>query len=267
MDYEMEEMNFSKIDNVSDVICLLDATSLGDLESLNDLTKDLYFLDKKYNSINQSSTFKHVFPAAMCVYPKWTRYIRTFLQKTGLKTNLATVINFPSGNGTVEKILSELDSVFFVDELDVVWNYHAWNCGKEDEAILPIKTVIEWAAKQVKKPLIKVILETAELEGDISKAVKFILSECSGKIHFMKTSTGKSPKGGATPDAVEAIVEGIKEVSRLTMNPMCGIKISGGINTLLDAVMYMELLSFLGWKITPQTTRFGSSKILKEIEN
>lgn len=266
---DLEQINFSKVDKVSEVICLLDATSLGDLQSLNDLTKDLYFLDKKYNSIHQSFGNKHVFPAAVCVYPKWTRYIRTFLQKTGLKTNLATVINFPSGDKSHEEILSELDSVFFVDELDVVWNYNEWNRGNKEAAVLPIKTVIEWAEKQVKKPLIKVILETAELGGQesISNAVKYILSECGNRIHFIKTSTGKSTKGGATPDAVEAIVEGIRGTHPTCGNthPTCGIKISGGINTLLDAVIYTELLGYLGWKITPQTTRFGSSKILKEI--
>lgn len=234
--------------DIKDIISLVDLTSLNSLSSV----------DKMCETILSSS----IVPASVCVYPKHTKYVRTFFQKHNLPIKLTTVINFPNGILNYSNIINELNSVFFVDELDVVFDYLSWNIGNYERSILPIKTTIDWVSKQLHKPLVKVIIETSELkDDDVSRVTSFILSKFTNQISFIKTSTGKSLKGGATIQAVKDIITSIKSIP----NCKCGIKISGGINSFLDAAIYIDFLKFNGWEINPKTTRIGSSKIINEI--
>ena len=78
---------------------------------------------------------------------------------------------------------------------------------------------------------------------------------------FVKTSTGKSPVS-ATPEAAEIILEAIE----LAGQPV-GFKASGGIRTVGDARLYLELAERImgdGW-ISPDTFRFGASAVLDDL--
>ena len=75
---------------------------------------------------------------------------------------------------------------------------------------------------------------------------------------FVKTSTGKI-EVSATPEAAEIVLEAI-EVSGMPV----GFKASGGVKTLADARIYIELAERImgpGW-VSPETFRFGASGLL-----
>jgi deoxyribose-phosphate aldolase len=74
---------------------------------------------------------------------------------------------------------------------------------------------------------------------------------------FIKTSTGKTPVS-ATPEAAEIMLNAIKASGR----PV-GLKPSGGIRTLADAKIYLDLADRImgqGWA-TPKTFRIGASSV------
>ena len=106
----------------------------------------------------------------------------------------------------------------------------------------------------------KVILETGDLvtASNIKKAS--ILSMYAGA-DYIKTSTGKE-KVSATPDAVYVMCQAIKEYYDKT-GIQIGLKPAGGINTVMDAVIYYTIVKeVLGEKwLTNQWFRLGTSRL------
>ena len=79
-----------------------------------------------------------------------------------------------------------------------------------------------------------------------------------GGADFIKTSTGKTPVS-ATPAAARIMLGAIKSTGR----PV-GFKASGGIRTLADAEVYLDLADEImgeNWAC-PETFRFGASGLL-----
>ena len=106
----------------------------------------------------------------------------------------------------------------------------------------------------------KVILETGDLvtASNIKKAS--ILSMYAGA-DYIKTSTGKE-KVSATPEAVYVMCQAIKEYYDKT-GIQIGLKPAGGINTVMDAVIYYTIVKeVLGEKwLTNQWFRLGTSRL------
>jgi len=104
--------------------------------------------------------------------------------------------------------------------------------------------------------LLKVILETGELQDPkLIEAASRIAIEAGAD--FIKTSTGKTPVS-ATPEAAEIMLDAIKASGK----PV-GLKPSGGIRTLADAKIYLDLADRImgpGWA-TPKTFRIGASSV------
>ena len=115
----------------------------------------------------------------------------------------------------------------------------------------------------------KVILETGCLKtaSNIKKAS--ILSMYSGA-DYIKTSTGKE-KISATPEAAYIMCQAIKEYYDET-GIQIGFKPAGGINTVMDAMIYYTIVKeVLGEKwLTNKWFRLGTSRLanllLSEIE-
>jgi len=81
----------------------------------------------------------------------------------------------------------------------------------------------------------------------------------------VKSSTGKSPAGGVTPDAAQAMTSAVRAFEAKTGNRV-GIKVAGGIRTPEDAHVYVDLVrTELGedW-LTSGLFRIGSSSLLGE---
>jgi deoxyribose-phosphate aldolase len=143
------------------------------------------------------------------------------------------------------------------DEIDCVLPYRSFRDGDEvtvTDVLTAVHRVVEGRAH------LKVILETGELISRdlVTRAARLAIS-CGAD--FIKTSTGKTPVS-ATPDAVRWILDVIASSERVV-----GIKPSGGIRTLADASVYLDLADEImgpSWA-TPATFRFGASGLLDDL--
>ena len=109
------------------------------------------------------------------------------------------------------------------------------------------------------KPM-KDILETGDLKtaSNIKKAA--LLSMYAGA-DYIKTSTGKE-KVSATPEAAYVMCQAIKEYYEKT-GIQIGFKPAGGINTVMDAIIYYTIVKeVLGEKwLTNKWFRLGTSRL------
>jgi deoxyribose-phosphate aldolase len=199
--------------------------------------------------------------AAVCVWPGYVPQCVERLSGTDVK--VATVVNFPSGDEPVEDIIDMTRRALAdgADEIDVVLPYHTWLHGDEETAAAVLDgvrdTINEGSDLSHGDGLLKVIIETGALpdRAAIDRATHFAIAHGAD---FVKTSTGKI-EVSATPEAAEVVLEAI-EVSGMPV----GFKASGGVKTLADARVYIELADRImgpGW-VSPDTFRFGARGLL-----
>ncbi|MGO0062907.1 deoxyribose-phosphate aldolase [Brevibacillus fluminis] len=165
--------------------------------------------------------------ASVCVNPTWVKTAAEVLKDTP-QVKVCTVIGFPLGATTTEVKAFETTNAIAngATEVDMVINVGALKDKKYDLVEADIRAVVE-AAKG--KALTKVILETALLtKEEIEKASQ--LSVQAGA-DFVKTSTGFST-GGATVEDVALM--------RKTVGQKAGVKASGGVRSLEDALAMVE---------------------------
>jgi deoxyribose-phosphate aldolase len=199
--------------------------------------------------------------AAVCV---WPAYVAQCVERLdGYDIKVATVVNFPSGEEPADDVIDMTKRALAdgADEIDVVLPYHAWLHGDEESAaelLDRVRDIVnEGADLSHGDGLLKVIIETGALpdRAAIDRATHFAINHGAD---FVKTSTGKI-EVSATPEAAEIILEAI-EVSGLPV----GLKASGGVKTLADARVYIELADRImgpGW-VSSDTFRFGASGLL-----
>ncbi len=180
--------------------------------------------------------------AAVCVNGSWVDLCARKLQDTAVK--VATVVGFPLGAATsnskvvearelVELGACELDMVAPVGHIiDEDWDY------VESD----IRAVVAAAMGRT----VKVILETAALEP--MQIVKASAIAMEAGAHFVKTSTGFHPSGGATAEAVALM--------RLAVGDKMGVKASGGVRDCATALRM----------IAAGATRIGTSSGVKLVE-
>ena len=109
------------------------------------------------------------------------------------------------------------------------------------------------------RPL-KTILETGCLKNGANIKKAAILSMYAGA-DYIKTSTGKE-KVSATPEAAYVMCQAIKEYYDET-GIQIGFKPAGGINTVMDAIIYYTIVKeVLGKKwLTNYYFRLGTSRL------
>lgn len=164
--------------------------------------------------------------ASVCINPANIELAAELLK--GSEVKVCTVIGFPLGASTkevkafetkdaIEKGAQEVDMVINIGKLkDRDYNY-----VKED-----IKAVVNEAKG---KATTKVIIETCLLTEE-EKVMACKLAKESGA-DFVKTSTGFST-GGATPEDIKLM--------RQTVGTELGVKASGGVRSLEDAMIVIE---------------------------
>ncbi len=191
--------------------------------------------------------------AAVCVWPQFVKRSQENLK--GSPVRIATVVNFPAGGEEVDRVADDVQEALSdgASEIDLVLPYDALRRGDVTIAAEMIEAV-----RDLVDPgrLLKVILETGELKDAklIETASRLTIDAGAD---FIKTSTGKTPVS-ATPEAAEIMLNAIKASGR----PV-GLKPSGGIRTLADAKLYLDLAERImgaGWA-TPQTFRIGASSV------
>lgn len=182
---------------------------------------------------------------SVCVNPTWVKKAAEVLADSDVK--VCTVIGFPLGASSTEAKVCEVKQTIKdgAAEVDMVINIGNLKSNNDVAVKEDIKAVVEVAAG---KALTKVIIETALLTDDEKVRVCKLAKEAGAD--FVKTSTGFST-GGAT-------VEDVK-LMRDTVGSEVGVKASGGVRSLEDAIKFIEA----------GASRLGSSsgaKIIKELD-
>jgi deoxyribose-phosphate aldolase len=196
--------------------------------------------------------------AAICVYPRHLPRVRACLGRLGLPAvGLATVVNFPGGSLDEARVVAEIRDALALGatEVDLVFPYREFMNGQA----AGVRSFLD-ACRRACPVLLKVILETGVLgdEGLIRAASRLAL-DCGAD--FLKTSTGKA-RIHATPEAARIMLEAIAE-----RGGRAGFKASGGLRTMSDALVYLELAEEImgpGW-VSPRTFRFGASSLLEDV--
>jgi deoxyribose-phosphate aldolase len=114
-----------------------------------------------------------------------------------------------------------------------------------------------------RRATLKVILETGVLhDPDIIKAAAVVAVDNGAD--FLKTSTGKL-EPAATPEAARALLEVI-EIAQHT-GQRIGLKVAGGVKTVTEAAVYLELADrcLQPDGAQPGNFRFGASGLLNDI--
>ena len=238
-----------KKDIVLKILQLIDLTTLNNNDSY-DTIKSL---------CNRSITpFGNV--AAICIYSHFIEYAKKIYQDLGENIKIATVVNFPYAMIDFELIKNEVYLAINrgVDEIDLVFPYHALMAGDADIGF----NIVKGVRHICKNIVLKVIIESGELKTSelIYQASKIAIS---AGCDFIKTSTGKVPVN-ATIDAVKVMLSAISDT-----NKECGIKVAGGVKNVEDAIGYYNLVKECmgeSW-INFNTFRFGTSSLLDNLIN
>lgn len=198
---------------MQDIARYIEHTNLSPTLTISDIDR-LVEEAKKYNLIG------------VCVPPFWVKRAQREIGND--KILLVTVAGFPLGYNMTETKLDEIQRAIDngADEIDVVLN------------ISSFKTGIPWTKIEIAKcsklahdhqKNLKVIIETAYLsDEEIAQASKLC---ADAGADFVKTSTGFAPSG--------AKAEHIK-IMRQAAPAHVGIKASGGIKTLQQAIQMIE---------------------------
>lgn len=192
--------------------------------------------------------------AAVCVWPQFVSRAVQSLRATPVR--VATVINFPGGGENLERAVEDTREALRdgADEIDLVVPYRALMAGRERIVSEMVSAVAECLPTGHH---LKAILETGELQSPelIGRAAELSIEAGA---HFLKTSTGKT-RVSATPEAARLLLAVIQRRGGST-----GLKVSGGIRTLEDARLYLDLAAAAmgeSW-VTPERFRIGASSLL-----
>lgn len=193
----------------------------------------------------------HGHVACVCIYPAFVAQAWQQLMETPIK--IATVVNFPGGDESIEKITETLKQAIIdgATEIDAVIPQN--NKNNISGFITHCKKLC------ADKALLKIILETGNKSLEEIAEISDIAIKSGAD--FLKTSTGKI-NIGATPEAAEVMLNAIKNQSK----PV-GFKASGGVKTLEQAEIYMNLTrDILGYHaFSPERFRIGASSLLEDI--
>lgn len=224
----------------------LDLTSLNDADTPDDIAALCERAQTRFGSV-----------AAVCVWPRFVAQARGLLPPS---ICVAAVANFPDGKLDVAAALAEVAAIKVAggDEVDVVLPYRALVDGQAAECADFLQQM-----RQASRPLtLKVIIESGVLAKPELTAQATRLALAAGA-DFVKTSTGKTPVS-ATVDAAAVMLCEIAASGSAT----AGFKASGGIRTVAEAKVYLELVaaSLGASALTPSRFRFGASGLLNDIE-
>jgi deoxyribose-phosphate aldolase len=195
--------------------------------------------------------------AAVCVWPEYVARCVELLD--GSDVRVATVVNFPSGDESVDDVIATTKKALAdgADDIDLVLPYRAFLSGNPEHAgamVDAIELLVEPPA------LLKVILETGAYPDTDSVAAAAHVAIENGA-DFVKTSTGKIAQG-ASLEVARAMLGEIAAAA--ADGRTVGLKPSGGIRSYEDAMAYLDLADEVmgeGWA-TPATFRYGASGVL-----
>lgn len=179
------------------------------------------------------------------IRPEMISLARKIVLDTSTKLLIGTVIDFPSGNSTIETKLKEASQAITdgADELDFVCNYEAFINGEIDLVKSEILKGTQLALANNK--IIKWIIEVAALTDQqiiqLSALIKNVVlthfSEADYNAVFVKSSTGFYKTANNEPNGatIQSIIMMLENASPLP------VKAAGGVRTYEDAVAMIQL--------------------------
>ncbi|MCL6477954.1 MAG: deoxyribose-phosphate aldolase [Peptococcaceae bacterium] len=184
---------------------------------------------------------------AVCVNPARVGLAAGALAGSGVL--VCSVAGFPLGAATTAVKAAEAAGAVRdgAGEIDMVINIGLLKDRKYDLVFEDVKAVVDAVAALKPEAPVKAIIETGHLTNEEKKTASLLCAQAGAR--FIKTSTGMGP-AGATAEDIELI--------RKTVPPGVGIKASGGIKTLEQALLM----------IRAGATRIGTSSgvlIMKEL--
>lgn len=237
-------MTAELLDSARVALACLDLTSLNDSDDV-----------RAVDALCERAVCPYGSVAAVCVWPRFAARARAALPPT---VRVAAVANFP--HGALDRDLALADSAAIANagggEIDLVLPWRAWAAGQHADCAALVAAV-----RRTHPALtLKLILETGELRDAALIASASVMALDEG-VDFIKTSTGKTPVS-ATPAAAKAMLAAIAAHSR---HASIGFKASGGIRTVADASLYIELARAALGPLTPRNFRLGASALLTDI--
>lgn len=234
---------------------LLGSVELTTLSTADTEEKVLAMVEKVNKFDSEYPDLPHV--AAVCAYPCFTKLIADSLEVDGVDITNVTG-NFPSSQAllevkTIETALAIKDGA---TQIDIVMPVGKFLSG-DYEGVCDTIGELKQTCGDV--PM-KVILETGDLRNARDIKTAAVLAMYAGA-DYLKTSTGKE-KISATPESVYVLCQAIKEYHKKT-GIQIGLKPAGGINTVMDAVIYYTIVKeVLGEKwLTNYWFRMGTSRL------
>lgn len=230
-------------------LACLDLTSLNDADTEADIAR-----------LCMRAHSPHGKPAAVCVWPRLAAVAR---REAPAEVAVAAVANFPDGSLDTMRVTREVGQIVQAgaQEVDVVLPWRALLADDERGCA----AVLAAARRACPGLVLKVILESGELRepSRVQRAGELALEAGAD---FLKTSTGKT-RQGATPEAARTMLALLAGQER-TAGRAGGFKASGGVRTVADAALYMNLVAqALGEAaVTPTRFRIGASSLLDDIE-
>lgn len=243
---------------------LLGSVDLTSLRTTDTEEEILAMVEKVNKFASEYPNLPHV--GAVCAYPCFTKLIADSLEVDGVDITNVTGC-FPSSQAllevkTIETALAVKDGA---TQIDIVLPVGKFLSGDYEDVC---DTISELKQTCGDIPM-KVILETGDLKNAKNIKTAALLSMFAGA-NYIKTSTGKE-KISATPESVYVMCLAIKEFYEKT-GIQVGLKPAGGINTVMDAVIFYTIYKeILGEKwLDNYWFRLGTSRLtnllLSEIE-
>ena len=162
----------------------------------------------------------------MVVQPHFAERVVKELKGSSVRT--AAVLSFPHGCDLTDVKMTAAARLRDrgIDEIDMVFNQGYLKSGKAEAVQEDIAAVVQAGGGAI----IKVIIESSELSRDEIILACHLCQQAGA--HFVKTSTGFAPTGGATEEAVRLM--------RKSVAPQMGVKASGGIRDLKTALKMIQ---------------------------
>lgn len=163
--------------------------------------------------------------ASVCVPPSYIRRIHDTYRD---RVNICTVVGFPLGYSVTRAKAAEVEQALRdgCNEIDMVVNIGDVKSGHFDKVEEEIRTLKEICGSHI----LKVIVETCYLTEE--EKIAMCRAVTNAGADYIKTSTGFGT-GGATKEDVELLKKHI--------GPGVKIKAAGGISTLEDLELFLEL--------------------------
>ena len=234
---------------------LFGSIELTTLSTTDSDTSVMAFVDRVNRFESAYPQLPHV--AAVCVYPCFAEVASETLEVEGVEITCVSG-SFPSSQAVIEGKVADTALALRdgATEIDIVMPVGKFLSGNYEELCDDIAELKQVCGDKA----MKVILETGDLKtaSNIKKAS--LLAMYAGA-DYIKTSTGKE-KISATPEAAYVMCQAIKEYYEKT-GIQIGFKPAGGINTVMDAIIYYTIVKeVLGEKwLTNKWFRLGTSRL------